>query len=210
MIQRRWGQRTVRQGQPNTPEIRRAMSAYGLNRHALRQLAASSPDRLRGALRVHDPADELTLLLALLHALVTPAARKRVPGSAELAAALAVRLEPIDQEQLLSVCLDNCNSIQAIAPVPLGGATQAGELLRPALYHSSRRVVIVHARPSGAAEPSEQDYALTYDCLRLGKRLDIQVVDHLIISADRYISLRDWLKEGWPTPLEAQGGGPGS
>ena len=46
-----------------------------------------------------------------------------------------------------------------------------------------------------AVEPSQEDLDLTYDCIQLGKQLDIALLDHLIIGAGCWVSVGMWLKQ---------------
>jgi DNA repair protein RadC len=49
----------------------------------------------------------------------------------------------------------------------------------------------VHNHPSGDPTPSPDDLHLTAEALAAGRLLDIQLLDHLVIGHDAYVSLRD-------------------
>jgi DNA repair protein RadC len=52
-------------------------------------------------------------------------------------------------------------------------------------------IVLMHNHPSGQPEPSEADIKVTRDLIRAGQLLKIEVLDHVIVGADRFCSLRN-------------------
>jgi len=54
-----------------------------------------------------------------------------------------------------------------------------------------RANVVVHNHPSGDPTPSPEDIKVTEQIVKAGKLLDIEVLDHLIIGRQRYISLKE-------------------
>ena len=65
------------------------------------------------------------------------------------------------------------------------------------LYLSKIRCICIHAavvvlnHPSGDPTPSPEDIKVTEQIVKAGKLLDIEVLDHLIIGQQRYISLKE-------------------
>jgi DNA repair protein RadC len=66
-----------------------------------------------------------------------------------------------------------------------------GELYRDAVRLDASGVILVHNHPSGDPTPSPDDLHLTAAALAAGRMLDIQLLDHLVIGHDAYVSLRD-------------------
>jgi DNA repair protein RadC len=64
------------------------------------------------------------------------------------------------------------------------------EVFRAAIIASASAVVLAHNHPSGDPSPSEADLKVTRDLIRAGQLLKIEVLDHVIIGADRHTSLR--------------------
>ena len=64
------------------------------------------------------------------------------------------------------------------------------EVFRPAIIAAASALVIMHNHPSGEANPSEADIKVTRDLIRAGQLLKIEVLDHVIMGADRHSSLR--------------------
>jgi DNA repair protein RadC len=51
--------------------------------------------------------------------------------------------------------------------------------------------IIAHTHPSGELTPSKQDLDITIRLMDAGKLMDIQLVDHLVITKDSYLSMAE-------------------
>jgi len=60
-----------------------------------------------------------------------------------------------------------------------------------ALKTNADSIILVHNHPSGQLKPSENDLLLTQRLVNGGKLLEVQVLDHLIISKEGYFSMAD-------------------
>ena len=65
------------------------------------------------------------------------------------------------------------------------------EIEAGALKYNATGLIFVHNHPSGNPEPSKNDKQITRDLVFVGKILQIQIVDHIIIGEDRYFSFAD-------------------
>lgn len=63
------------------------------------------------------------------------------------------------------------------------------EVFRPAIAHAAAGVVLVHNHPSGIAEPSDADRAVTRQIAEAGKVLGIDLIDHVIVTEDGFVSI---------------------
>jgi DNA repair protein RadC len=68
------------------------------------------------------------------------------------------------------------------------------EVFGPALVRRAAAVVVGHNHPSGDPEPSEEDRATTRRLVRAGRLLGIELLDHVVCGAGRYVS---FLERGW-------------
>ncbi len=66
-----------------------------------------------------------------------------------------------------------------------------GELFRDAVRLDAAGVILVHNHPSGDPTPSPDDLHLTAEALAAGRLLDVEVLDHLVVGHDAWVSLRD-------------------
>lgn len=67
------------------------------------------------------------------------------------------------------------------------------EVIKAAIDRGAGAIVLVHNHPSGVVKPSGQDIALTQMIYEAGRLVDVDVLDHLIVSKDNVYS---FAKEG--------------
>lgn len=65
------------------------------------------------------------------------------------------------------------------------------EVFRGAIVASAFSVVLMHNHPSGDPSPSESDVHVTRDIFKAGQLLKIELMDHIIIGAEKHVSLRE-------------------
>lgn len=72
------------------------------------------------------------------------------------------------------------------------------EVFGPAIRRSAYSMIVVHNHPSGDPTPSPEDRALTHRLLSAGKLLGIELLDHLIVASNSFVSFQreGWLKNG--------------
>ena len=66
-----------------------------------------------------------------------------------------------------------------------------GEVFRDAIKRNCAAIIVAHNHPSGDPTPSPEDVEVTRQLIEAGKMLDIEVLDHLIIGQQRFVSLRE-------------------
>jgi DNA repair protein RadC len=67
---------------------------------------------------------------------------------------------------------------------------RVSEVFRDAVKENCAAIIVAHNHPSGDPTPSPEDVLVTRDLVAAGKLLDIEVLDHLVIGHNRYISLK--------------------
>ena len=65
------------------------------------------------------------------------------------------------------------------------------EVFEPAVRHLSVQVILAHNHPSGDLEPSEEDLTVNKRLVEAGKLLGIEVLDHIIVTKDSFISFKE-------------------
>lgn len=65
------------------------------------------------------------------------------------------------------------------------------EVFEPAIKYYTSQIIISHNHPSGLAEPSEEDIAISKRLTEAGKILGIDIVDHIIVSKCEYKSMKE-------------------
>jgi len=62
------------------------------------------------------------------------------------------------------------------------------EIFRTAILKNAKSIIISHNHPSGDLNPSEEDITVTKELKKAGKILDIQLLDHVIVSKNGHYS----------------------
>ena len=63
------------------------------------------------------------------------------------------------------------------------------EVFKPAVEYGAAAVILVHNHPSGSAKPSQADIEITNQLVEAGKLLGINLVDHVIVTAESFTSI---------------------
>lgn len=99
------------------------------------------------------------------------------------------------KEYFFMILLNRANKIVGYYKLSEGGISGTVVDLRlaygTALKSLASAIIIAHNHPSGNLNPSEEDRRLTKKFTDAGKLLDINVLDHLIITNDGYYSFAD-------------------
>jgi len=65
------------------------------------------------------------------------------------------------------------------------------EVFEPAVRHLAAQIILAHNHPSGDPEPSEDDLEITKRLTESGKILGIEVVDHIIVVKNGFLSFKE-------------------
>lgn len=99
---------------------------------------------------------------------------------------LEANLQYRDLECLYVICLDANQRITATVETGISEITSVKFSTRAiadiALRYKAVNIILAHNHPSGNANPSDEDIALTIDLLHMLKSIDVELVDHIIIS----------------------------
>ena len=68
---------------------------------------------------------------------------------------------------------------------------RAAEVFRPAVIEAVPSIIVSHNHPSQDPTPSPEDAALTRELVQAGKLLDIELLDHVVIGGERFVSLKE-------------------
>lgn len=71
-----------------------------------------------------------------------------------------------------------------------GASVEPAEVFYRAIMDNAHGVILWHTHPSGDPRPSPDDVALTRTLAEAGKVLRIAVVDHVVVAAGGFVSLR--------------------
>ena len=104
-------------------------------------------------------------------------------------------LEDLEIEQFWVLYLNNANKVLAKLNISQGGMTatvvDVRMLLKKALELNSTGLILCHNHPSGTLHASEADCKLTEKVKVSAKLMDIQLLDHIIVTDQSYFSFAD-------------------
>lgn len=100
------------------------------------------------------------------------------------------------QEQFIVAYLNRANHLIGVYELSRGGITGTVAdprlILSVALKVAASQIILCHNHPSGTLKPSKQDEELTRKIKQGALLMDIQLLDHLIVSPDQqYFSFAD-------------------
>ena len=146
-----------------------------------------------GARALPPGAGPATEAMAAWFAPIEPEQRLEVRSPEDAAAVLLPAFSGADRERCVSALLDTKHRLLRLALVSVGSIDHTfmapREIFRDALLANATAIVVAHNHPSGDAEPSRDDAAVTRRLARAGELVGVHVLDHLVVGAGRWVSL---------------------
>lgn len=142
--------------------------------------------------------NQVTEIELVYKAKVKPSQRPLIKTSKEAAELLQAlwNKDKIDfVEQFNILLLNRNNRVLGMVEISTGGVT--GTVADPklifvaALKANASSIIISHNHPSGNLKPSKQDEQLTQKIKQAGLFLDMQLIDHIIVTSEGYYSFAD-------------------
>ena len=108
---------------------------------------------------------------------------------------LGPEMAPLAQEQLRVLLINTRNEVVGQRVIYQGNVNSSmirpAEVLRPAVMEAVPSIIVSHNHPSGDPTPSGPDAAITRDITEAGKLLGIELLDHVVIGGERFVSLKE-------------------
>ncbi len=124
-----------------------------------------------------------------------PHERPVIRSPADAANLLMAEMALLPQEHLRTVLLDTRNRVIGVPTIYVGSlnsaAVRVGEVFREAIRANSAAMIVIHNHPSGDPTPSPDDVQVTRMIVEAGTLLHIDVLDHLIIGRQRFVSMKE-------------------
>lgn len=99
------------------------------------------------------------------------------------------------KEHFFLCSLDTRNNLIAVDEISVGTLTASlvhpREAFEMAIKRHAAHIIIAHNHPSGDTDPSEDDLKITKRLVDAGKIMGIEVIDHLIITPQTYLSFKE-------------------
>ena len=105
------------------------------------------------------------------------------------------KIANLKKEQFRGLYLNSRNKLIHDEVISLGTLTtnlvHPREVFQPAVQYSAVAIILAHNHPSGDPEPSEDDIKITQQIIEASKIINIEILDHIIIGKNKYLSLKD-------------------
>lgn len=186
--------RTGVQGQSVLPFAQALLDRFG----GLGALLQATPAQLAGVKGL-GPAKraELLAVTEMVRRALAERLRERpvLDSPAAVADVLRLQLAHRAHEVFAVLFLDNQHRLIALEELFRGTLDQTSvyprEVALRALHHGAAAVILAHNHPSGVAEPSRADEALTRNLKAALALLDIRVLDHFIVTKSGCTSMAE-------------------
>jgi DNA repair protein RadC len=164
-------------------DIRRLYQAHPAELAAVKGINQATAARIKAALnlglRLNIPGEE----------------RPMINSPADAASLVQYEMGLLEKEHLRAILLDRRNRVIDIVQIYEGSVSSSqvriGEVFRPAVQRMASAIIAAHNHPSTDSTPSPDDVAVTRAMVQAGKLLDIQLLDHLIVSSRGFVSLKE-------------------
>jgi DNA repair protein RadC len=131
-------------------------------------------------------------------ALLQVDARYKISSPADAANLVMLEMAYLDNEQMRILLLDSKGQLVEKVSLYQGtvnsSALRAAEIFRPAVIRNCPALLLCHNHPSGDPAPSPEDIQTTKQLVAAGRVLNIELVDHLVIGQQRFVSLKELLR----------------
>lgn len=121
--------------------------------------------------------------------------RPKIQSSSDAYHIIAPILMDLPHEEFWILLLNRANLVLDRIQLSQGGTSgtvvDAKMVFRAALEGQASGIILVHNHPSGSLRPSQQDIDLTKKLKAAGKTLDLNILDHLIVTDRGYYSFAD-------------------
>lgn len=127
--------------------------------------------------------------------ITSPDARPQITSPLDAANLLMLEMGGLEQEHLRTLLLDTKNRVLSSPTVYIGNVNSSiirvSEIFREAVRENATALIVAHNHPSGDPTPSPEDVQVTRSMVEAGKLLGIDVLDHLVIGHQRFVSLKE-------------------
>ena len=104
-------------------------------------------------------------------------------------------IRDLRKEHFVAIFLNARNQIIKTETISMGSLNASlvhpREVFAPAVGISAASVVLGHNHPSGDVTPSREDIELTRRMVQAGEIMGIEMVDHLIVASDKFLSMKE-------------------
>lgn len=83
-------------------------------------------------------------------------------------------------------------------------ASSAEKIVRSATMSCAKKVILMHNHPDGSAQISNEDIEMTMSTDRLLSQLGIELIDHLVIVGNEFMSVKVEYFNKWMSEIDEE------
>ncbi|RRQ45517.1 RadC family protein [Chryseobacterium sp. SC28] len=174
---------------------RRILNSVENNWHRLSQLSIKDLTKFKGVGEAKAISIATALEIGTRRSQQEVLERSQITSSKDSYEILETHLSHLSTEEFWVIFLNHQNKVLYKACLFRGGidssAVDVRVIFKTALEHFSTRIVVAHNHPAGSLKPSQQDLNLTQKIREAGNLLNIDLLDHLILTQNGYYSFID-------------------
>ena len=174
---------------------RRILNSVENNWHRLSQLSIKDLTKFKGVGEAKAISIATALEIGNRRSQQEVLERQQISSSKDAFEILQPHLSDLQTEEFWAIFLNHQNKILYKTCLFRGGiASSVADvrvIFKTALEHFSTQIIVAHNHPAGSLKPSKEDLNITQKIKDAGKLLDIDLLDHLILTQNKYYSFKD-------------------
>lgn len=174
---------------------RRILNSVENNWHRLSQLSIKDLTKFKGVGEAKAISIATALEIGNRKSQQEVLERQQISSSRDAFEILQPHLADLQTEEFWAIFLNHQNKILYKTCLFRGGiASSVADVrvvFKTALEHFSTQIIVAHNHPAGSLKPSKEDINITQKIKDAGKLLDIDLLDHLILTQNKYYSFKD-------------------
>lgn len=174
---------------------RRILNSVENNWHRLSQLSLQDLMKFKGVGEAKAISIATALEIGNRRSQQEVIERQQITSSKDAFDILQPHLSDLSTEEFWAIFLNHQNKILYKTCLFRGGiASSVADvrvIFKTALEHFSTQIIVAHNHPAGSLKPSKEDINITQKIKEAGKLLDIDLLDHLILTQNKYYSFKD-------------------
>lgn len=174
---------------------RRILNSVENNWHRLSQLSIKDLTKFKGVGEAKAISIATALEIGNRKSQQEVLERQQISSSKDAFEILQPHLSDLQTEEFWAIFLNHQNKILYKTCLFRGGiASSVADVrvvFKTALEHFSTQIIVAHNHPAGSLKPSKEDINITQKIKDAGKLLDIDLLDHLILTQNNYYSFKD-------------------
>ena len=171
---------------------RRILASVENNWHQLSLLTVKDLMKFKGVGEVKAISIATALEIGRRRASQEIPEKPQIGSSKDAYQVLKIHLSDLRTEEFWALFLNQNNRVLHISQLTQGGINQSlvdlRVLFKIAMDHFATGIIVSHNHPSGNLKPSQEDIGITKKIKEAGELLNIQLLDHLIITQNSYLS----------------------